>query len=150
MASTTAIPARTRRPLPRKPVKWGIAIVVLAVAAIFAYRFWHEASLFEATDNAYVNANQVEIAAQVSGAVTSVHVRDQQRVRAGDPLFEIDSAPYQLALDRARAQLELQRLVDFKARRVMLTHMNPTMLAKVDEAKALGVLVAEDGLVLDL
>jgi ribonuclease BN (tRNA processing enzyme) len=43
-----------------------------------------------------------------------------------------------------------QRLGDFNARRVMLTHMNPTMLAKVEEAKAAGVLVAEDGLALDL
>lgn len=43
-----------------------------------------------------------------------------------------------------------QRLTDFNARRVMLTHMNPTMLAKVEEAKAAGVLVAEDGLTLDL
>lgn len=43
-----------------------------------------------------------------------------------------------------------QRLRDFNARRVMLTHMNPTMLAKVDEARAAGVLVAEDGMVLDV
>jgi ribonuclease BN (tRNA processing enzyme) len=43
-----------------------------------------------------------------------------------------------------------RRLPDFNARRVMLTHMNPTMLAKVEEAKAAGVLVAEDGLTLDL
>jgi ribonuclease BN (tRNA processing enzyme) len=43
-----------------------------------------------------------------------------------------------------------RRLNDFNARRVMLTHMNPTMLAKVKEARAAGVLVAEDGLVLDL
>ena len=43
-----------------------------------------------------------------------------------------------------------QRLKDLRARRVMITHMNPTMLAKVDEAKAAGVLVAEDGLALDL
>jgi ribonuclease BN (tRNA processing enzyme) len=43
-----------------------------------------------------------------------------------------------------------RRLKDFGARRVMLTHMNPTMLAKIDEAKAAGVLVAEDGLTLDL
>jgi ribonuclease BN (tRNA processing enzyme) len=43
-----------------------------------------------------------------------------------------------------------QRLGDFNARRVMLTHMNPTMLAKTDEAKAAGVLVAEDGTTLDL
>jgi hypothetical protein len=32
----------------------------------------------------------------------------------------------------------------------MLTHMNPTMLARVDEVRAAGVLVAEDGLVLDI
>jgi ribonuclease BN (tRNA processing enzyme) len=43
-----------------------------------------------------------------------------------------------------------RRVSDFNARRVMLTHMNPNMLAKVDEAKAAGVLVAEDGLALDL
>jgi len=43
-----------------------------------------------------------------------------------------------------------QRLNDFAARRVMVTHMNPNMLARVDEARAAGVLVAEDGLVLDL
>jgi ribonuclease BN (tRNA processing enzyme) len=43
-----------------------------------------------------------------------------------------------------------QRLKDFNARRVMLTHMNPNMLAKIAEPKAAGVLVAEDGLTLDL
>jgi ribonuclease BN (tRNA processing enzyme) len=43
-----------------------------------------------------------------------------------------------------------QRLKDFNAKRVMLTHMNPTMLAKVEEAKAAGVLVAADGLALDV
>jgi ribonuclease BN (tRNA processing enzyme) len=42
------------------------------------------------------------------------------------------------------------RLPDLRARRIMLTHMNPTMLARVDEVRAAGVLVAEDGLVLDI
>jgi ribonuclease BN (tRNA processing enzyme) len=42
------------------------------------------------------------------------------------------------------------RLPDLRARKIMLTHMNPTMLARVDEAKAAGVLVAEDGLVIDV
>ncbi len=37
-----------------------------------------------------------------------------------------------------------------KARRIMLTHMNPTMLARQDEARAEGLLVASDGLVLDV
>jgi ribonuclease BN (tRNA processing enzyme) len=42
------------------------------------------------------------------------------------------------------------RLRDLRARRIMLTHMNPTMLARTDEAKAAGALVAEDGLVVDV
>jgi ribonuclease BN (tRNA processing enzyme) len=41
------------------------------------------------------------------------------------------------------------RLPDLRARRIMLTHMNPTMLARVDEAKASGVLIADDGAVID-
>ncbi|MEA2946323.1 MAG: hypothetical protein QOI40_1653 [Alphaproteobacteria bacterium] len=42
------------------------------------------------------------------------------------------------------------RLPELHARRIMLTHMNPSMLERVDEARAAGVLVAEDGLVVDL
>jgi ribonuclease BN (tRNA processing enzyme) len=44
----------------------------------------------------------------------------------------------------------LAKLPQFKARKIMLTHMNPSMLAKRDEAHAAGILVAEDGLVEDV
>jgi ribonuclease BN (tRNA processing enzyme) len=40
------------------------------------------------------------------------------------------------------------RLPTLRARRIMITHMNPSMLARIDEVKALGLLVAEDGLVM--
>jgi ribonuclease BN (tRNA processing enzyme) len=42
------------------------------------------------------------------------------------------------------------RLPDLRAQRIMLTHMNPTMLAHVDEVRAAGLMVAEDGLVLEI
>jgi ribonuclease BN (tRNA processing enzyme) len=42
------------------------------------------------------------------------------------------------------------RLPDLRARRIMITHMNPSMLARIDEATSLGLLVAEDGLVTEL
>ncbi|MGA7486099.1 MAG: MBL fold metallo-hydrolase [Xanthobacteraceae bacterium] len=42
------------------------------------------------------------------------------------------------------------RLPDLRARRIMLTHMSPIMLARIDEAKAAGALVAEDGLVIEV
>lgn len=40
------------------------------------------------------------------------------------------------------------RLADLQARQIMLTHMNPTMLARTDEARAAGMLIADDGLTL--
>jgi|SRR5262245_46424021 len=43
-----------------------------------------------------------------------------------------------------------KRLSDLKARRIMITHMNPSMLARVNEATSLGLLVAEDGLVFEV
>jgi membrane fusion protein, multidrug efflux system len=103
-----SVPARRQRRL-RKPLKWIIAAVVLLVAGVIGVRYWLEESRFVSTDDAYVNANQVQVTAQVSGAVVAVHVRDQQAVNAGDPLFELDPAPYRIALDRAQAELELAR-----------------------------------------
>jgi membrane fusion protein (multidrug efflux system) len=105
---TSAPPARTGRSR-RKQVRWILLAVAVAIAAIAGYHFWHEAGLYVTTDNAYVQANQVEVSAQVTGTVTAVHVRDQQAVRAGEPLFDIDPRTFQIALDRARAQLELAR-----------------------------------------
>jgi membrane fusion protein (multidrug efflux system) len=106
--SSARAPRRMRRP-GGKRLKWIIAAIILAAAAIAGFRYWHEASLYESTDNAYVGANQVEVTAQITGTVTKVYVRDQQHVKAGDPLFDIDPANYALAVQRARAQLELAR-----------------------------------------
>src|SRR5689334_19548141 len=99
---------RSRRPR-RKHVAW-IAVGIVAVAAAAGgLHFWRQASLFESTDDAYVGANQAEIAAQIAGPVTKVYVKDQQHVKAGDALFDIDPGNYELAVARARAQLELAR-----------------------------------------
>ena len=43
-----------------------------------------------------------------------------------------------------------ERLPALRARRIMITHMNPSMLARIEEAKGLGLLVAEDGLTLEV
>ncbi|MGB8516636.1 MAG: HlyD family secretion protein [Gallionella sp.] len=61
------------------------------------------------TENAYINADVVNVAALVSGRVIAVHVKDNQTVRKGDALFEIDPEPYAIALQRAQADLALAR-----------------------------------------
>ena len=103
-----APPARRGRARGKR-LKWIIIAAVVVVAALFAARWWMEQSRFVSTDDAYVGANQVEIAAQVAGPVSQVFVRDQQRVKQGDALFQIDPQPYRIALDQARANLELAR-----------------------------------------
>jgi ribonuclease BN (tRNA processing enzyme) len=72
-------------------------------------------------------------------------------IAAGADLFIVECYDYERDLaGHMNWKTTRQRLNDFAARRVMITHMNPTMLARIEEAKAAGVLVAEDGLVLDL
>jgi membrane fusion protein, multidrug efflux system len=77
-----------------KLIKWGIFAALVAIAATVGWRYWRHAQLYVSTDNAYVNANMVQIAAQVSGPIIAIHVQDQQHVKAGDLLFEIDPRPY--------------------------------------------------------
>jgi membrane fusion protein (multidrug efflux system) len=58
------------------------------------------------TDDAYVNADKVGISTDVSGIVKSVEVVDNQQVTQGQVLYRLDPQPFQLALDRANAQLD--------------------------------------------
>jgi membrane fusion protein (multidrug efflux system) len=61
---------------------------------------------FASTDNAYVQADRVTIAPQVSGRVVEVDVRENQPVKKGDVLFRIDPEPLEIAQARMEAQVE--------------------------------------------
>ncbi|MGH8371604.1 MAG: HlyD family secretion protein [Gammaproteobacteria bacterium] len=67
--------------------------------------YWAHSERYQSTDNAYVVADQVSIAPQVSGQVTSVPVSQNDKVQPGQVLLQIDPAPFQLALDQANANL---------------------------------------------
>jgi membrane fusion protein, multidrug efflux system len=82
-----------------------IAIALALVALLGGYAFYHYAGLTRSTENAYINADVVSVAAQVSGRVTAVHIKDNQHVRKGDALFDIDPQPFAIALQRAEADL---------------------------------------------
>jgi multidrug resistance efflux pump len=61
------------------------------------------------TSQARVNANVVPLSTEVAGPVEAVHVRDNQLVMKGQPLFTISSQNYALALDNANANLSATR-----------------------------------------
>jgi len=85
------------------------AVIVLAAVALSIYvtRLYY---LYPRTDDAYVRANVVGIAAHVSGPIVEMPIVDNQHVKPGDLLFIVDPRPYQSVLDRAEADLTLTNL----------------------------------------
>ncbi len=95
--------------------KWVLLAVVLALAA-GGYWLWHYYSGRESTDDAQVDGYITPISAKVGGTVTAVHIEDNQYVEAGKVLVEIDPKDYQVALDRARADLAQAEAAEQAAR----------------------------------
>jgi membrane fusion protein (multidrug efflux system) len=77
---------------------------VLAVAAA-AGVIWLRGGRYVSTGDAYVQAAKLTVSTDVSGIVSSVDVRENQIVKAGDVLFRIDPRQFQIALDNAKASL---------------------------------------------
>src|SRR5262247_3742934 len=82
---------------------------IVAAAAIMVVVTLVQWEIRPQTDDATVRANFVGVAPQVSGHIVELPVRDNQLVNKGDLLFAIDSRPYEIALERARAAFALTR-----------------------------------------
>jgi membrane fusion protein (multidrug efflux system) len=93
-------------PRPRRKLYAAAAALLLGLAGAGVVG-WLWSRTHPTSDDAYVQADVLPVAAQVSGPVRTVAVRDQQHVRAGDLLFTIDPAPFRLSVRRAEAQLTL-------------------------------------------
>jgi multidrug efflux system membrane fusion protein len=74
----------------------GFALASLVLGAVTLYRANH----YPRTDDAAIFANFIGIAPQVDGPVIRLNVRDNQFVKKGELLYEIDERPYQYALER--------------------------------------------------
>jgi membrane fusion protein, multidrug efflux system len=82
----------------------GVCLVFI-VAAAGLYLFAQSAS-FESTDDAFIAAHTIEIAPKIAGKVDKVFVKDNQLVKKGEPLVEIDPRDYDAQLDQKQAALE--------------------------------------------
>ncbi|HET9271576.1 MAG TPA: HlyD family secretion protein [Vicinamibacterales bacterium] len=82
-----------------------ILVAVAVVVAIGASAWFYLTRGRESTDDAQVDAHVTPIAARVGGTVLRVPVTDNQPVEAGTVLVEIDRREYEIALERARAEL---------------------------------------------
>src|SRR5579871_4719639 len=78
-----------------------LIIVAAAVSVLSVVRRFH---IHPQTDDAEVFANLIGIAPEVQGRIIKIAVKDNQFVRKGELLFQIDPVPYQYALETARSQ----------------------------------------------
>jgi len=84
--------------------RWILMGLIPAIAAVAGSFFYLHGGRFVETDNAYVKADKIPLSAQIAGPVTQVLVAENQQVQAGDVLFRIDPAPFELVLQKAVAQ----------------------------------------------
>ncbi|HXJ92186.1 MAG TPA: biotin/lipoyl-binding protein [Terriglobia bacterium] len=106
-------------PRPRRRLGgWASAAIVLAALALGLVVLYHT-NHYPRTDDAEIFANFIGIAPQVEGPILRLNVRDNQFVKKGDLLFEIDERPYQYALERAISdQAALEGQISDEQRRI--------------------------------
>lgn len=95
-------PETERKPPNRKMI--GLIALAVAVVVGIGYIVWTWGD--ETTDDAQVDSDVVPVPARTAAVVTAVHFEDNQEVKAGDLLFELDDAPAKAKLAEAEAALQ--------------------------------------------
>lgn len=82
------------------------ALVVLSAVVLVSVKYWaYVANPW--TRDGQVKANVIEVAARVSGPIVNLPIKDNQFVKAGDLLFEIDARTFEAAVREAQANLDI-------------------------------------------
>jgi len=87
--------------------KYLTILIAMICAASFIY--WIYSRFHISTDDAYVNANVIQIAPRVSGQVAHLYIKNNQLVKTGQVLFDLDPDLYQVAVDQAKAKLVMSQ-----------------------------------------
>ena len=111
----------------RRVSRFVMLVVIPLIALAIGFSWWLSSGRFVSTDNAYVGADKSLITPQVTGAIVAVHVVEGQQVKVGDPLFDIDPKPYEIALALAKGKLE--------AAKVEFANLQSSFASNVDQIK---------------
>jgi multidrug efflux system membrane fusion protein len=87
----------------RKALGVLVSLIALAGVLVTVVLATRRVDLRPRTDDAYLQADLVHMAPDVSGRIVELDVRDNQAVRKGEVLFRIDPEPYRMRVDQARA-----------------------------------------------
>jgi membrane fusion protein, multidrug efflux system len=101
-AAEARIPAYPKRRSHKRLILLA-SLVVLVIGGVFLWLYF---SGFESTDDAQVDVHLYPVSARISGYIQNVNVEDNQWVKEGSTLVEIDPKDYEVALARAQAALD--------------------------------------------
>lgn len=133
-AGLTQILSPARREALRKRIRSILMLGGTLVVALVSLMFWWFGGRYVSIDNAYIGSNKLMVSTDVSGIVKNVTVREGQKVNTGDILFQIDPLPFQIALDRANAQLAQTKLA-IEAMEQDYKRMQSDISAQVSQVK---------------
>jgi membrane fusion protein (multidrug efflux system) len=83
----------------------GIIVVVVVVLVLVSVGIWWRSTFTEDTDDAQVNGHLIQVSSRIAGQVLKVDVDENQVVKAGDTIAELDPADYKVAVENAEAVL---------------------------------------------
>src|SRR5436309_15878681 len=81
------------------------SVIIVASAVLITFYVWGIIARHPRTDDATVRANVAGIVPRVAGQILKLNVQDNQAVKKGDVLFEIDPDDYKLILEKTNADL---------------------------------------------
>ena len=110
MADTTATqekqePVRETESAPPPRSRRGIVVLVVLVILLVAVGLWWRSTFSEDTDDAQVNGHLIQVSSHITGHVLKVYVDENQVVKGGDPIADLDPRDFQVAVENAEAAL---------------------------------------------
>jgi membrane fusion protein (multidrug efflux system) len=143
-SATPPAPAAGKTP----PNKRVLAVVALiALAAIFAGgRMWYRSHNFVDTENAYVAGHVHPVSARIAGVVTRVLVEDNQHVKAGDVIAELDPSDQHVRVEQIEAQIASarQQVIQADAQVAQVRAQAAAARAQVGQSQALALRARQD------
>jgi len=120
----------------KKPLLITIGLIILLLAAAAGGWWWWYSRTTIATDNAKVAADLIDISPKVGGRIQAIHVKEQETVKAGQILLELENEQYKAELQRAEANLELAQANLEKLKNGARPEEREQVAAVVDQCEA--------------
>ncbi len=131
------------------PPNWrarGVMAVIALVAIGFGAKMWYHSTHYVETENAYVAGHVHPVSARIGGVVTKVMVEDNQAVKAGDVIAELDPADQKVKVEQIEAQIASaqQQVIQADAQVAQVRAQAGAATAQVAQSQALLVRANQD------